>query len=1682
MRDLKAYLIDYNTQKSSRPPTPLSFAKILLGWDALQILSFLCLNLTSQRDLIAKNFGSVVSLFNLPHFCKTIEISLLLPLAILLLVDLGYILMTLLSVFLDPKYKKIKDWSLNALCKLEHYTLRGETLFLFSLAIGMEAIFQPTNFISSNHSTNPQTKKIPMGLGVVLVIMSVLQYYWRIYVNISISYETESITELRSSTSKLLRGALLPLISALAYTESSVGVFVCVGVYLLHEMSLLMGFGSHSNVKLNHFTLQITIAQLTLYAILLPTLWSNPDSLITGLYSQRSLGVLLLAPLVARLILNLEKRRMNYVSYRAIKYLSDDSIQRLSLLEATQLDFALRQMWSKFTNLKEHGPEIYDIIKMILQSKRLEDSAYLTEVQDNLLRIDQEMDVTDYYLKNSLKTQFYEFINSTYSSILSRERKGVGTTNTACYFSYIAFHKDITGNFGKAFIILSQLQQVLGSSVSSRTAAWIELVERDLHKQIAGSGTQKTISAELLFSFLHRSEQIQSSIENYISNAFSFYEMLQKAIVSTKDIKNKGKSLLNDRAAIIKELDSLIGINEYHQQTLLLYEFFLSEIVEEKAEGHFFQIKNKIDIFHAAGYYTLYRQQKMNGNAADFELLGWDISIEFFANQLHGVSDYSVVVFNLNPECLGKIMKCSANLFQLLGTEAQDARQMNISNMEVTLFNPKNLQMIQDKILKGEMDLRSLAREDRTLYLKHQNGCLIACSFVADVEIYGKDPCITCYLRKKKIHEQDFILFSLDTEPKFVGLSKALRDGIKKKAVRSGIDFTMKNNLRDTPDDLNIIELVPSLKSILPNIATSPIWSESQVLLTIPSVPQLLSVQGYYIISYIGKVQEISLLKQRLGVIEIQSYFPTSIHKYAQQGSTITIASTIKRSSAVKSVRPLHQSLPLNEEKDQNEARQFRSEIDEDEANPFQSQEIATTNKLPDVIKSVHYEDLISQPTRYDSNLAVPQDPKNLVQGIKLDIQSDKGDDQYGDEKSRKVKKNLQSQKSLEGSLLKFPAGLQSYQGITVRSSLSGSSNQERRFGMVLRDGKFSDKITDGRASSIGSSIGAHMGYLRTLILEKKTPVVLKAVNVFGVIIFVTTVTSILVTYFILSDHYNTFSLFAQSGSFPAFVRTCASSFMIATELTVSSQLFLNFDPEFQYYWLFMASQFSQAIFPFYLPESQEFTMNFNLQFLNEDIVHKSIFANFTDLPQLNRNISFYEANDVFNSYGYKMTQYDFFSPTMDPALLDITRTFMPQFYSMWGEISNENFKKIYSLYDASMTSLDVLMAIGIVISGVLMAIFLMIYWRYEKMETFAFSKLCRVSMKELEPHLKKILLAYQQMFGKTLPQLKMLQEALNFEKNGKKQKNSSTLLKGTEVKTRRLMTKKAVNEKSSNLLIVLLVLFISLLLSAPYLAINIIFKAANEKIHPYIIHLEKTSNGYPAYYTIQMIMTRLFNEVYNPQINEALPKILETYEDILNDTLSSQKEMNEHFLNSMEQLLSSDVLSENTKLFLRSVSSNSFCALFARWEAGFDTMCLTSLKGIADRGYLALGNHLIKVLNQQIENFKADPTFLTMTEFYYTTDAFEFVMFVIMAEMYLTDYLPLVQIDVESYVQKVLSQTHGMLGVSLSYNIVLLILLWIPTISYLSKRFKLSRNIFLLLPTKVLQRNHGIRNLFKTW
>ena len=1669
MRDLKTFLVDYNTQRNSQPLISHLLAKALVAINALQVLSFLCLSSIPQDDFLAKTAKTLISLFNLPYFCKEIGFPLFLPLAILLILHIVYAVVTVFALLETIKYKKLKEWSLAALCKIEFYALNRESMFIFSLATGMEATFQPANFVTKSLLADQALQNSIKGLGIGLVAMSLIQFYWQTYTFISVDYSAESVrTGRRNDTSRILRGILFTVISALAYLETPSAVFACVGVYLLIDLSWTIVLGSHANSKMNSFSLRVTIIQVVFYFILLLPLWENSNILLTGRKPQRSIGILLIAPFFAALLFNLERRVMNYLLQKAVHCLTEKA-ESLSWLQVSQLNFFLKQTFSKLMNLSESGPELFQLLEAVLKVKSIEDPAFLLQVyQNSIFQKISELNPSESFWKTALKSSVHEFINCVYSSILSRERRNARSISLECYMSYIAFHKDITGNCGKAFIILAQVQKILGNSASHRAGASVELIERELQKQLAGDGSGKTITAQLLFTFLDRGAKVQLSIENYISDAFIFYGMMQESMINTKEIRSKGNKLLDNRASILKELDSLIKINEYHQQTLLLYDFFLSEIAEEKAEGLFLTIMNRIDIFHAAGYYTLYRQQKMNGNTTDLELLGWDMSIEFFANQLDEVSDYSVVVFNINPEHLGKIMKYSTNLSQLLGLEGQGLEQMNISDMEVTLFNPKNLKTLQDKILKGETNVLHLASEDRTMYFKHKNGSLIACAFVIDIEIYGRDPCITCYLRKKKPHEQEFILFSGETEPKLIGISKAFCKGItKSKSIlsnnRTGSDLMkIKGNL----SEMAITDMIPTLQTILPNVG--PMWSESQVLLKLPNLPQFSMPRGHFIIDYIGRVQEMSLLKQKFGVIEIQSYFPTSVQKYDWQATITTQSSIVKRSiTNSKPIKPSNWS-PLRAEKDQVDITEVRSESDEATAR----------NNLPD-------SPVLAQSEKFLTQLITERKAHgddNLLRGK---LQNSEGRNPFEEIsllKNGSLKKNMKTEGSEQ-----VESPLRRMQSDQVDISSSEPSNPESRLeraklnAQLRKAAKNSEKLTDGRASSIGSSVGAHLGFLRSLILEKKTPAVLKAVNAFGAIIFVTTVISIIVTYLILSNQYKKFSLFAQSAAFPGFIRTAASGAMIAGEIAASAPLF---PLALRTVWLYMTSSYVVSFYPIYLSRYYQFVLSFDLQFLNKDLASKSISAQFSDFTQLNRNLSFYEANNVYASYAYKLKNYNFNKGSLDQAILNFTRTFIPPYYNMYGEVSSENFKSIYSLYDSSMITLDAIMGIGIVVCVLLMAIFLPIYWKYEKMETFAFTKLCSVSVKELEPHLKKILFSYEQMFGKVLPASKIFQENIlsHLNKNVKKYQNSSTSLRGTETQRRILLAKKAGTQKGSNLLVLILVLFVSILLSGTYIVININFKKANERVRPLITDMEKMSNGFPSYFTTQMILMRLFNEVSNPNINATLPSLIEEYEGLLNESITAHKEMSNHLLNSYQRMKSSDVLSESTKLFLHNITSNAFCGYVIIMGPVMVSRCRTYLNNLADTGLIATANHVMDIMTQQLEHFKTNPTFATVSGFYFTSDISEFMTMNILLEFYLIQFLQSEQNDIADYAQRLLSQTNVMLGISLGYNIGLLILVWIPTIAYLRRRFMLSRSVFLLLPTKVLQRNNGIRNLFKTW
>ena len=1798
MKDLTTFLVDYNTLRTTQPATPLLLAKVLVASSALQVLSFLCLNQTNHEDFISKTVKNIVALFNLPYFCKELGITLFLPLIVLLLLYIGSALLTLVSLFMSQKYKKLQDLCLLALCTLEHYTLNREVVFLFSLATGMETIFHPENYVLSA-SVKGSARKALKSLGIILIIMSLLHFYWQTYCQVSVSYNTESIrTEHRSGISKRLRGVLLTLISALAYTESQIGVFVCAGIYLLVELFILIALGNHLNMKINKFTLKVTILQVPIYAITLLTLWENIDILPSGMRSQRSLAILLITPFVGRIILNLERRRMRYVSARVANCFTHNS-RNLSWLEMSQLDLFLRQMWSKFTNLEFHGPEIYEIIETIIRGKQTENQLFLRQTEDNLMEKVTDIDASKYLMKIALTPSFYDFVNSVYSSMLSFERKSAGVASTECYLSYVAFHKDITGNHGKAFIILARLQKILGTSASARTLASIRLVERDLQRQIAGSGTKKTISAEMLFSFLERSEKVQSSIENYVAEAFGFYERIQNPVINIKEIKNKGKKLLNERANIIKELDSLIKINEFHQQTLLLYEFFLSEIVEEKAEGRFFQIKNRIDIFNVAEFYFLYRQQKAN-ETNELAAHGWDMSIEFFANQIDDSSDYAVIVFSLNPESSGRIMRCSTNLCALLGVEAKELYQMNISNIEVTLFNPQNLKTLQDKILKGEANLKDLAEEERTLYMKHENGSLIAYSFVADVEIYGRDPCITCYLRKKKTHEQEFVLFSLENQMKLIGMS----DTIFRKVVKgSGSRFI------EIARELSIIDMIPTLKPILVKAPVKPAWNESEALLIVPKISRKAISRAFYMINYSGRIQRVPLVDETIGIIDITyservtlqiqesktdvgsfSSFPRTVtlHKIdslnrnpssqkknqatfesqetkgvdldendditAQMNGKVSSRKLLKmflaaraRQLSLQSIDTLRSpGLPKDQEPLKTEAVNLGSDLMEPDSAARLFDSLARnvlvqrteTENFSARIQKTEFDNLMTQVQRTELDnlntqiqrteyelLSSQQIQRTELDNINTQVQKTEYDnfntqiqktdyENFNTQIQRTEPENLNTQvmkteaenQNSKAQRREFELVISSVRANKVRPKIKNSRNlgetnldvnpgssvsmeewnkelemqrdKYRQHGRLNKAAR-SEKITLGRASSVGSSIGAHMGFLRSIIIERKTPAVLNAVNLFGVISLASTVASMLVAYFVLADSYSTFTQFSQSAAFPSIMKAIAPSYTIAAE----TQFTVQYLPAAgRSLWQMVANFYAAYFYTISLTQNNQFIMNFDLPSLSEDILKVSIPANFSDLPQLNRNLNFYEVNAVFQTYTYKLSKYNYSSETIDPNILNFTREFLPVFNEMYEEMSNKNYQNIYDLYDRTNLTLDVIMVAGVIISIILMVAFIPIYWRYQKMEVVAFTKLCNITLKEMEPSLKKIVVSYEQLFGKTLSAMQSLQENVAYRKKKSKESfRSSSSSKNIKIK-RSIRMQRSFTEKSSTLILVVLILFVSLLLSATYVVINIIFKDANAKILPFLVDLEKVSNGLPSCFTAQAAMTRIFNEVANPDINQTLPALIESYQESLNQSLSDLKDMNNHLMNALERAATTDILSDITKEFFRNLTDHTWC--YMRFEDGATvySYCSIGIKGVARTGFFATQNQIIDGFISQIKKFASKPTLATINEFYFSPDVFDFILMNLLAEYYMLEMLRYEQIDVGNYSATLHSQTRLMLVLGLLYNVALLFFLWVPTITYLRKRFVFARSIFLLVPTQVLLRNSGVNNLFKVW
>jgi hypothetical protein len=358
-------------------------------------------------------------------------------------------------------------------------------------------------------------------------------------------------------------------------------------------------------------------------------------------------------------------------------------------------------------------------------------------------------------------------------------------------------------------------------------------------------------------------------------------------------------------------------------------------------------------------------------------------------------------------------------------------------------------------------------------------------------------------------------------------------------------------------------------------------------------------------------------------------------------------------------------------------------------------------------------------------------------------------------------------------------------------------------------------------------------------------------------------------------------------------------------------------------------------------------------------------------------------------------------------------------------------------------------------------------------METQAISKLCGVSKEDLSREMSKIVEEYQIRFNPD-PQLSRLLESHFQTSKNKKNTGHTTTRVG----------RKIIGDDTPKLLIVVCLLLAAVLLSGNLIVLNTFFKSKTNQILPYLTDIDMISAGVSAYVIVYCSLLRLVNEVQVNHTNETLANLFATYQPSLDESLEAHQNLMTRFRNFDDRIFDTDITSNETKGRYLNLTNDGFCA--NRYQNGSNqaqiNTCLGLLNNIASQGLPDTATLVITTDLASIQQYEATPTLQVVQSILQASDSYDFDTMTTTLTWATQYLLESEQVDVSGYANSLVKETTTVLIISLCYNIVITIVIWVPIIRYLKRRFWIARNIFLLYPIRVLQSNENIKQLFKKW
>ena len=1231
--------------------------------------------------------------------------------------------------------------------------------------------------------------------------------------------------------------------------------------------------------------------------------------------------------------------------------------------------------------------------------------------------------------QEAMDHQMIEFIENTYSSLFAQQ--SVKKMNLSIVLSWVLFLKDVKKSYIHAYIVLTQMRKTLQSEGSFRTRLQFEMIEKMVELEIGAGADEKTISANKIFTFLDDAHSAQLQIEDYLSKILQYYSMMYSPIVKASEVKSQGQKLLLARGKIMKKLEQLTEENRAHRQTIQLYTFFIKAIVEEKSRSKIFELNRKLLMNNYA---------RSDGLDLDVQ---WDMTLEFYSNALSDNSGNHVAVLNLNSSDLGQIVRLSDNLMSLLGFAKPDLTSLSLSSLELTLFNRKNLKTLQELLLEGDNPFEKVPEREKVLYLKSKSGRVFAFHYAAHLEIYDGNPCLVLYLKVEHNAENNFVIFNLRKEGKIIGVG----EGISTMLGEQWNKFS------------SVYDMIPEFPRDF-NEASHPVFMHGVPLNFFRSKTLL---PGGVFYDYAASVHHLSIIGKSYGVLLLSTSF---VNRSGQKSQLKMSEIRESRASATSQVLRKRTRISGNEPTSSTNLLLF--------------QENRTFYPSKDSVRPSALHNLMMNEQHYpyvetSDMTKVSLDKEHMTKPISVKpLSVDKGDEGSSMKGTDEVDKNTEEVTpglSPERRALRLTVMTkEESQQFLPSSTDNHKDNSERRIKRML----FENAGESSKASSV--TAGAHLTFLRYAILERGDPAVIKTVYFSSAVIFVTAIICTIFTNRLLTDEYTTFSGFATHAAFPAILKLASCSFFYATQLYYGMEID-QFTEASLPFWRSTASTIAGKRLVEFTSTVSEHLVNFNPETLSSNlkISNYSMEVKFPESNAFDRNVSFYEANNIFLSYAKQISLLPMTATTIDKNILAFVRNFNIRYQEVFlDSIAEILFTDAYNKYYSILSVLDYILIGCSLLTLILTLGFFFVFRKFEQMETVAISKLCAVSKDEMDREVIKIIEEYRMKFNPSL-QLSSLIES-------QKKKPTKDKTHGSHRTTR--AGRKMIGDHTSSFFIIFLLVLAALLLSGGFFVVNVVFKGKTQMILPYLTDIDKLSAGMSAYPIAYSSFLRLANAIKKEQSDSSFEYLYSVYQRIFNNAYKLHEELLPRLRNFEDRILSTDLTSNETKKRYQNLTDDSFCADrdqngTAQAIIGF---CLKASKNLASQGLPETAVAVMKMDMDFIQQLNQTPTVETVTALLQAPDSWDPNFFASVLANVLQYMLQSEQIDVSIYAESLLNVTGVMLAVSLIYNVVITMAIWIPIIIYLKKRFWLARNIFLLYPIRVLYCNEHIKQLFKKW